>query len=191
MGGLGVANGAQDRFLIDLGSILRPVLGAKTDQNLSKIGAKMHSNCASVFGSIFERFLMDFGVYLGTIFGSCWASSGGSATYQKSLKTNGFLMNFHGSGGRGWHHFLMFLGCLFQDRFLIVLESVLGSISEPFGLPNGVYVEGFGGSGLGSILGWFLGGSGTPPKFQVRRNPVVISPGGWALRKQNRWMIVT
>ena len=51
----------------------------------------------------------------------------------------------------------MFLGCLFQDRFLIVLESVLGSISEPFGLPNGVYVEGFGGSGLGSILGWFLG----------------------------------
>ena len=61
----------------------------------------------------------------------------------------------------------MFLGCLFQDRFLIVLESVLGSILEPFGLPNSVYVEGFGGSGLGSILGWFLGGSGTPPKFKA------------------------
>ena len=174
LGGLGVANGAQDRFLIDLGSILRPVLGPQTDQNRPKIDAKMHSNCASVFGSIFERFLMDFGVYLGTIFGSCWASSGGSATYQKSLKTNGFLMNFHGSGGRSWHHFRMFLGCLFQDRFLIVLGSVLGSILEPFGLPNGVYVEGFGGSGLGSILGWFLGGSGTPPKFKAGRKLVAI-----------------
>ena len=120
----------------------------------------MHSNCASVFGSSCERFLVDFGVYLGIIFGSCWASSGGSATDQKSLKTCWFSVNFHGSGGRSWHHFPMFLGCLFQDRFLIVLESVLGSISEPFGLPNGVYVEGFGGSGLGSILGWFLGGLG-------------------------------
>ena len=55
----------------------------------------------------------------------------------------------------------MFLGCLFQDRFLIVLGSVLGSIWEPFGLPNGVYVEGFGGSGLGSILGWFPGEPGS------------------------------
>ena len=39
------------------------------------------------------------------------------------------------------------------------MGSVLGWILEPFGLPNGVYFEGFGGSGLGSILGWFLGGS--------------------------------
>ena len=62
-------------------------------------------------------------------------------------------------GGRSWHHFRMFLGCLFQDRFLIALGSVLGSILEPFGFPNGVYVEGFGGFGLGSILGWFLGGA--------------------------------
>ena len=54
-------------------------------------------------------------------------------------------MIFQGSGGRSWHHFLIFLECLFQDRFLIVLGSVLGSILEPFGLPNGVYVEGFGG----------------------------------------------
>ena len=61
-------------------------------------------------------------------------------------------MNFHGSGGPSWLHFPMFLGCLFQDRFLIVLGSVLGSILEPFGLPNGVYVEGFG----GAILGLFL-----------------------------------
>ena len=42
LGGLGVAMGAQDRFLIDLGSILRPVLGPKTDQNRSQIDAKMH-----------------------------------------------------------------------------------------------------------------------------------------------------
>ena len=56
-------------------------------------------------------------------------------------------MIFQGSGARNRHHFLMFLGYLFRDRFLIVLGSVLGSIWEPFGLPNGVYVEGFGGSG--------------------------------------------
>ena len=43
LGGLGVANGAQDRFFIDFGSILRPVLGPKTDQNRSKIDAKMPS----------------------------------------------------------------------------------------------------------------------------------------------------
>ena len=79
LGGLGVAIGAQDRFFIDFGSILKPVLGPKTDQNRSKIDAKMHSNRASVFGSIFNRFLVDVGVHLGTIFGSCWASYGGSA----------------------------------------------------------------------------------------------------------------
>ena len=76
-------------------------------------------------------------------------------------------MNFQGSGGRSWHHFLIFLGCLFQDRFLIVLGSVLGSILEPFGFPNRVYVKGFGGSGLGSILGWFLGGSEILGALQV------------------------
>ena len=77
----------------------------------------------------------------------------------KNIETQWFLMIFQGSGGRSWHHFLIFLECLFQDRFLIVLGSVLGSILEPFGLPNRVYVKGFRGSGLGSILGWFLGGS--------------------------------
>ena len=47
---------------------------------------------------------------------------------------------------------------------------------EPFGLPNGVYVEGFGGSGLGSILGWFLGGA----RIQARRggDGKNIGPGG-------------
>ena len=86
-------------------------------------------------------------------------------------------MIFQGSGARNRHHFRMFLGCLFQDRFLIVLGSVLGSIWEPFGLPNGVYVEGFGGSGLGSILGWFLEGSGTLLKFEVQQKLGAI----WAL----------
>ena len=69
----------------------------------------------------------------------------------------------------------MFLGCLFRNRFLIFLGSVLGSILEPFGLPNGVYVEEFGGSGLGSILGWFLGGSGTPLKFKAGQNWAAIT----------------
>ena len=54
LGGLGVAIGAQDRFCIDFGSILKPVLGPQTDQNRSKVDAKMHSNRASVFGSIFN-----------------------------------------------------------------------------------------------------------------------------------------
>ena len=86
-----------------------------------------------------------------------------------------FLMIFDGSGGRSWHHFPLFLGCLFRDRFLIVLGSVLGLILEPFGLPNGVYVEGFGGSDLGLILGWFLGGSGTPLKFTIQEKVGAIS----------------
>ena len=68
----------------------------------------------------------------------------------------------------------MFFGCLLQDRFLIVLGSVLGSIWKPFGLPNGVHVEGFGGSDLGSILGWFLGGSATPINFEVQQKLVAI-----------------
>ena len=64
--------------------------------------------------------------------------------------------------------FSYILGCLFQDRFLIVLGSVLGPILERFEFPNGVHVGGSGGSGLGSILGWFLGGSGTSPKISSR-----------------------
>ena len=83
----------------------------------------------------------------------------------------------------------MFLGCLFQDRFLIVLGSVLGTILEPFGFPSGVYVEGFGGSGLGSILGWFLGGSGTLLNFNIQQKLVVIYTLLGALRKQNRLLI--
>ena len=52
--------------------------------------------------------------------------------------------------------------------------AVLGSILEPFGFPNGVYVEGFGGSGLGSILGWFLGDPATPLNFTIQQHLVVI-----------------
>ena len=86
-------------------------------------------------------------------------------------------MIFQGSGGRSWPQFPLFFGCLFEDRFLIVLGSVLGSIWEPFGLPNGVYVEGFGWSDLGPILGWFLGGSGTLLKFKVQQKVRVITRG--------------
>ena len=64
---------------MDLGSILKSVLVPQTDQNRSKIDAKMHSDSASVFGSIWGRFGVDFGIHLGIIFGSCWASYGGSA----------------------------------------------------------------------------------------------------------------
>ena len=40
---------------------------------------------------MFHRCCVDLGIHLGIIFGSCWASSGGSATWQKSLKTCRFL----------------------------------------------------------------------------------------------------
>ena len=91
-------------------------------------------------------------------------------------------MNFHGLGSPSWSNFLMFLGCLFQDRFLIVLGSVLGSILEPFGLPNGVYVGGFGGSGLGSILGWFLGGSGSSENLESGKSTRRFRPFLGSLR---------
>ena len=63
--------------------------------------------------------------------------------------------------------FLRFGGVCFK----IVLGSVLGSILEPVGLPNGIGFERFGGSVLGSLLGWFLGGRiGTPLKFKAGQN---------------------
>ena len=63
----------------------------------------------------------------------------------------------------------------------MVSGSVLGSILEPFGLPNGVYVEGFGGSGLGSILGWFLGGA----RIQGRRGGGGKKVPPWGLLATN------
>ena len=50
-------------------------------------------------------------------------------------------MNFHGLGSPSWSNFLMFLGCLFQDRFLIVLGSVLESIWGPFWHQNLIQIE--------------------------------------------------
>ena len=98
---------------------------AKNDQ-------KSMPRCVQILHWFSNRFLIDFGVYLDTIFEPCWASCWGSATLQKSLKTCRFFMNFHGLGSPSWANFLMFLGCPFQDRFLIVLGSVLGSIWGPF-----------------------------------------------------------
>ena len=51
----------------------------------------------------------------------------------------------------------MFLGCLFQDRFLIVLGSVLGSIWGPFWHYNRTQIEEKTGLILGSIFGASLG----------------------------------
>ena len=113
LGGLGVAIGAQDRFLIDFGSILRPVLGPQTDQNRSKIDAKMRSNFASVFGSIFDRFWGPFGHHFGAMLGIML----GIGDIAKIIKNLQVFMNFHGLEDRSWRDFLMFLGCLFQDRF--------------------------------------------------------------------------
>ena len=62
LGGLGVAMGAQDRFLIDFGSILKPILGSKTDQNRSKIDAKMDQFLNPSWDRIFEGFWWIFEV---------------------------------------------------------------------------------------------------------------------------------
>ena len=67
----------------------------------------------------------------------------------KNIENLMVFNDFARFGGSKSVSFSYVLGCLFQDRFLIVLGSVLGSIWEPFGLPGGVYVEKFGGSGLG------------------------------------------
>ena len=55
----------------------------------------------------------------------------------------------------------MFLGCLFQDRFLIVLGSVLGSIWGPFWHYNRTQIEEKTGLILGSIFGASLVANGT------------------------------
>ena len=60
-------------------------------------------------------------------------------------------------GGPSWGNFLMFLGCLFQDRFLIVLGSVFGLIWGPFWHYNRAQIEEKTGLILGSIFGASLG----------------------------------
>ena len=103
-------------------------MGAKTDKKRSKIDAKMRSNFALVFGSIFDRFWGPFGHHFEAMLGIML----GIGDIAKIIKNLQVLMNFHGLGSPSWGNFLMFLGCLFQDRFLIVLGSVLGSILGPF-----------------------------------------------------------
>ena len=89
-----------------------------------------------------------------------------------------FLFVFEGSGVRSWYDFLKFLGCLFRDRFLIVLGSVLEVILEPFWLSNGIGFETFGESALGSIWGWFLGGKVWDPlNFHIQQNWTAITRG--------------
>ena len=61
----------------------------------------------------------------------------------KNIENIMFFNDFSEFGGRTWPH------------FLIVSGLVLGSILEPFGLPNGVNAEGFGGSILGLFLSCF------------------------------------
>ena len=60
-------------------------------------------------------------------------------------------------GGPSWGNFLMFLGCPFQDHFLIVLGSVLGSIWEPFWHYNRTQIEEKTKLILASIFGASLG----------------------------------
>ena len=78
-------------------------------------------------------------------------------------------MNFHGLGGPSWGNFLMLLGCLFQDRFLIVLGSVLGSIWGPFWHYNRTQIEEKTGLILGSIFGASL--VANDPLFRGRGGP--------------------
>ena len=78
-------------------------------------------------------------------------------------------MNFHGLGSPSWGNFLMFLGCLFQDRFLIVLGSVLVSIWGPFWHYNRTQIEEKTGLILGSIFGASLGKN--YPLFPGRGGP--------------------
>ena len=88
----------------------------------------MRSNFALVFGSIFDRFWGPFGHNFEAMLGIML----GIGDIAKIIKNLQVLMNFHGLGSPSWSNFLMFLGCLFQDRFLIVLESILDSIWGPF-----------------------------------------------------------
>ena len=52
----------------------------------TKNDQKSMPRCVQILHRFSNRFLIDFGVHLSTILKPCWASCGGSATLQKSLK---------------------------------------------------------------------------------------------------------
>ena len=89
-GGLREALGAQDRFLIDFGSISKPILGPQTDENRSKIDAKMRSNFASVFESIFDRFWGPFGHHFEAMLGIMWEIGDIAKIIKKPAQGAGF-----------------------------------------------------------------------------------------------------
>ena len=131
LGGLGVAIGAQDRFSIDFGSILRPVLGPKTDQNRSKIDAKMHSNCASVFGSIFDGFWGLFGQHFWVMLGIIWRIG----DISKIIKNLWFLNEFSWFGGSKLASFSYVFGVSvsrsFSDRLGVGFGVDFGAVWSP------------------------------------------------------------
>ena len=67
LGGFGVAMGAQDRIMFDLGSILSAVLGPQTEEHRLNIDARMRSHFAFVFGWISDRFRYAFEPFLGHV----------------------------------------------------------------------------------------------------------------------------
>ena len=75
-------------------------------------------------------------------------------------------------GGPSWGNFLMFLGCLFQDRFLIVLGSVLESIWGPFWQYNRTQIEEKTGLILRSIFGASLGKNYPKLSEMIRNDPL-------------------
>ena len=77
--------------------------------------------------------------------------------------------------GPSWGNFLIFLGCLFQDRFLIVLGSVLESIWGPFWQYNRNQIEEKTRLILGSIFNASLGKN---EKNESKNYPLFPGRGG-------------
>ena len=95
---------------------------------------------------------VDFGAMLGIM----W-EIGDIAKIIKNLQVFNEFSRF---GGSKLASFSYFWGCLFQDRFLIVLGSVLGSIWGPFWHYNRTQIEEKTRLILGSIFGASLGANG-------------------------------
>ena len=123
-----------DRFGVDFEARLGAPNRPKSTKNRCQDAFKLCIGFRIDFESIFVRFWGPFGYLFGVMLGIIWRIG----EIAKNCKNTMVFNDFQRSGGRSWPHFPMFLGCLFEDRFLIVLGSVLGSILEPLGLPNGV-----------------------------------------------------